>query len=128
MVAQRFKLLLLLLVSSCSVADDFENIDIEIENGLSSCVTIDNVKRLENAILPSASFNLAVNKTISHCGCKSALASFIVYAVEEDYRSYIIGGKVGFRASAIKNVPLSAEETLVKDRNLAITFSCAQPD
>jgi hypothetical protein len=126
MAAQKFKLIVVFLVSSCAVAGNLDNI--KINNQLSTCASFANAEISKEGAIPIFSFDLEVHKPIAECGCKSALGSYAVYSSSEEYKAYIIGGKVGFVASSRKHIPLSAEHNLIKKRELIVEFSCAQPD
>lgn len=126
MAAQKYKFIFVFLVSSCAVANDSDSIN--INNQLSSCITVTNTAVSENSEIPVLSFDLKVDKPISECGCKSALGAYTVYTIYGDYKSYILGGKIGFIASSHKLLPLSAEKRLINKKKLAIELSCAQPD
>lgn len=126
MVEQKFKLIVVFLVSSCAVAGNLGNI--KINNQLAACASFANTEVSKEGAVPIFSFDLEVHKPIAECGCKSALGSYAVYSSSEEYKSYIIGGKVGFVASSRKYIPLSAEQNLIKNHELIIEFSCAQPD
>lgn len=126
MVVRKFNLILIILASSCAVANDSGAI--KINNQLSACISVTNKAITKEGIISVFSFDLEVDKPIAECGCKSALGSYAVYTATKGYTSYIIGGKVGFVTSARKYLPLSAEENLINKRELIIKFNCAQPD
>ena len=126
MLVQRCVFVFTFLVSSCAVASDSNAI--RIGNQLSACTAITNTEISAESGIPVLLFDLRVNKPIAECGCKSALASYAVYASTDEYMSYILGGKIGFMASARKLLPLSAEQKLINKRELVIEFSCARPD
>jgi hypothetical protein len=126
MVVRNFNLILIILVSSCAIANESDVI--RINNQLSACISVANKAITKEGIISVFSFDLEVEKPIAECGCKSALGSYAVYSSTKDYTSYIIGGKVGFMTSARKYLPLSVEENLINKRELIIEFSCAQPN
>jgi hypothetical protein len=126
MVVRKYKFIFVFLVSSCAVANDSDSIN--ISNRLSSCVTVTNTAVSSDSGIPIFSFDLKVGKPISECGCKSALASYAVYTSSGEYKSYVLGGKIGFIASSHKLLPLSAEKILINKKKLVIELSCAQPD
>lgn len=126
MAARRFNLVTALFISSCAVASDQESI--EVNNKLSKCISIVKTEVSRESEIPALSFELEVHKPIAECGCKSALGSYSVYSSNEGYRSYIIGGKIGFLTSSHKQLPLSAERNLINKKELVVEFSCAQPD
>ncbi|MEJ2669743.1 MAG: DUF2195 family protein [Gammaproteobacteria bacterium] len=131
MAAQKFRFIVVFLLSSCAMASNVDNINlenIEIDNQLSECASFGNTAISTDGAVPIFSFDLEVHKPIAECGCKSALGSYAVYTSSEGYKSYIIGGKVGFLASEKKYLPLSAEQNLIKKRKLIVKFSCAQTD
>jgi hypothetical protein len=126
MVVRNFNLILIIIVSSCAVANDSDAI--KINNQLSACISVANKTIIKEGVISVFSFDLEVKRPIAECGCKSALGSYAVYSSTKDYTSYIIGGKVGFMTSARKYLPLSVEGNLINKRELIIEFSCAQPD
>jgi hypothetical protein len=126
MAARKYKFIFVFLVSSCAVANDSDSIN--ISNQLSSCITATNTAVTEDSEIPIFSFDLKMDKPISECGCKSALAAYTIYTISGDHKSYILGGKVGFIASSRKFLPLSAEKKLIHKKKLVIELSCAQPD
>jgi hypothetical protein len=126
MVVRNFNLILIIIVSSCAVANDSDAI--KINNQLSACISVANKTIIKEGVISVFSFDLEVKRPIAECGCKSALGSYAVYSSTKDYTSYIIGGKVGFMTSVRKYLPLSVEDNLINKRELIIEFSCAQPD
>lgn len=126
MAARKYRFIFVFLVSSCAVANDSGSIN--ISNQLSSCITVTNAAVSEDSEIPVFSFDLKVDNPISECGCKSALGAYTVYTISGDFKSYILGGKVGFIASSHKLLPLSAEKKLINKKKLVIELSCAQPD
>jgi hypothetical protein len=127
MAVRKFKFMLFLLLSSSSAtASDSDNV--KIENNLSACISISDVKKNTEEEIPVISFYLHVNKSIAECGCKSALGAYTVLSQLAGYNSYILGGKVGLSESGHKQVPLSAEHNLVDKKMLVVGFSCAQAD
>jgi hypothetical protein len=120
MAAQKFNLIVVFLVSSCAVAGNVDNIN--LNNQLSACTSLANTEISKEGEIPIFSFDLEVHKPIAECGCKSALGSYAVYTSSEEYKSYIIGGKIGFVASSRKYVPLSAEKNLIQKRELIVEF------
>jgi len=101
---------------------------VNIDNQLSECIIPTNIKISKEAKIPILSFYLKVNGSIAECGCKSALGAYTVFAQMEDYKSYVIGGKVAFVKSEYKYLPLSAEQGLIDKKKLILSLSCAQPD
>jgi hypothetical protein len=126
MVVRIFNLILIVLVSSCAIANESDVI--KINNQLSACISVANKAITKEGMISVFSFDLEVEKPIAECGCKSTLGSYAVYSSTKDYASYIIGGKVGFMTSARKYLPLSVEESLINKGELIIEFSCARPD
>lgn len=126
MAVRKFKFIFLLLVSSCVTASDTGSVN--IDNQLSECIIPTDIKMSSEAKIPILSFYLQMNGSLAKCGCKSALGAYTVFAEMEDYKSYVIGGKVAFAKSEYKYLPLSAEHSLVDKKKLIVSLSCAQPD
>lgn len=126
MAARKYKCIFVFLASSCAVANDSDSM--HIGNQLSSCIAVTNAAVSEDSEIPVFSFDLKVDKPIYECGCKSTLGAYAVYTISGDFKSYILGGKVGFIASSHKLLPLSAEKKLINKKKLVIELSCAQPD
>lgn len=126
MAALKFSFILLLSVVSCATASGLEPVN--FNNQLSACVEINGMKITTEGRIPVLSFDLKMNKPISECGCKSALGAYTVFSKMEEYQSYIIGGKVAFKTSEHKYLPLSAEQSLIDKKLLEVNLSCAQPD
>ena len=129
MAVQKFKYIILLLMCSCASANSVDIVNtVKIDNQLSQCITATHIKIDKEGKIPILSFDLRIDKDIAECGCKSALGSYTVYTQMDGYKSYIIGGKVGFVKSGKKSLPLSSEQKLIGKRELIVGFSCAQPD
>ncbi|THB62952.1 MAG: DUF2195 family protein [Gammaproteobacteria bacterium] len=119
-------LMFVFFASSCAAAKQPDKI--EINNNLSACTYITNTKISTENDIPLLSFDLKIDKPISECGCKSAQGAYTVYTYTENYKSYILGGKIVLMASKHKSLPLSADKNLIDNRKLIIEFSCSQPD
>lgn len=126
MAAQRFKLIFILLVSSCAAANDLDAI--KINNHLSACTAISKTEISTKNEIPVLRFDLEVKKPIAECGCKSALGYYTVHTANEAYKSYVLGGKIGLMTSGRKALPLAAEPRLINKKKLVVDISCAQPD
>ena len=126
MAERKFNLISLLLLTSCATAH--ETPQVTINNHLKTCVDISALEVRAQGDIPTASFDLKKNKSIAECGCKSALGTFTVFVVKEDYKSHLLSGKVALMKSGKKVLPLSAEKNLLKSGKLEIDFSCALPD
>lgn len=127
MVARKPEFALLLFLASCASADGG---DIpELENHVSACVTLSGIeKRTGQGGLEVLGLRVDITRSLAECGCKSALGTYTVFAKMDGYRSYIIGGKLVLAQSGTKLLPLSADPDLIRNKPLAISFSCAQPD
>lgn len=126
MAGRRFSLVFILLISACATANGSRHIT--VQSDLAECATIENKKILKKGAFPVLSYDLKVHKSIAECGCKSALGVYSVYYLGDGFKSHIMSGKVGFLDSSPKEVPLSAEERLISNRDLIVEFSCALPD
>lgn len=126
MTERKFSCILLLLLTSCAMAN--EPPQVIINNQLKACVNISVPEVSAQGSIPTVSFDLNINKPISECGCKSALGSFRVFSSTEGYKSYLLSGKVALVKPERKVLPLSAAQNLVKSGKLEIDFSCALPD
>ena len=126
MAERKFNLILLLLLTSCATAH--ESPQVTINNHLNACAEIGALEVSAQGNIPTVSFDLKINTPIAECGCKSALGTFTVFAVKEDYKSHLLSGKVALMKSGTKVLPLSAEKNLLNSGKLEIDFSCALPD
>jgi hypothetical protein len=118
-------LLFFLVLSSVIVSSSHA---MTIRNHLSACISVTNTKISTDGYIPVVSFDLGIHKPLAYCGCKSALGNYSVYSSIEDNQFYIIGGKINFLIPEQKRLPLSAEKNLIKEGELIVEFSCAQPD
>lgn len=126
MAGRKFSFILLLALTSCATAN--ESPQVNINNQLKACADISALEVSAQGKIPTLSFDLKLNKPISECGCKSALGTFTVFSLKEDYKSYLLSGKVALMKSERKSLPLSAEQNLIQSGKVTVDFSCALPD
>lgn len=101
---------------------------VSINNLLANCSEITNTKILNDGNMPVLSFDLILKDSIGDCGCKSALGSFMVNATREDYRSFLMAGKINFLNDGKKYLPLATDSKLIGSSTIEIQFGCASPD
>jgi hypothetical protein len=114
------------MTSTCVIANT--NYKIELDNQLSKCMLIENEKSFNLSKTPFIKIKYKKISSTANCGCKSALSAYYVYAKNNNYQSFLIGGKLIFNKSGIQNLPLAVEDNIIAGRTIQIIFSCARPD
>ncbi|WP_223670574.1 DUF2195 family protein [Kangiella shandongensis] len=113
------------LSSSTLVAEqNLQNkINVTFNNNLQECVSIPrhSIQRTADKLLLSVDYK--TQQVIGHCSCKSALAHYKVSAHNKE----LTAGLVEFRNDEELTIPLPYSDSLLRDKQVEITFSCSQP-
>ena len=127
MAALKYSSILLLLVTSCALAEDPRKVN--IENHLFKCVKLTKTERIVDSGAPFLNIEYSLISSTGDCGCKSAVNSFNSYAVVDDTQTHLLGGKFIFLETNNIKLPIAAQDQVIgNDAKIKLVFSCAQPD
>lgn len=114
----------------CSCASIAKAIDykIEIDNQLGQCIAISNANIEVFNEIPMLKLKYKELKLTADCGCKSAISSYYVYSMHEQYNSFLIGGKVSFNKGGEILLPAATSSSIIGSNKIKVNVSCASPD
>ena len=126
MAARKYSFLVVFMATSCAVASS--QYSVEVENHLSQCIEIESTETYNQNNKPYAKIKYREISSIANCGCKSALSSYSVHAVDKEYQSFLMGGKFSFYKTESLTLPLAVDHRIIGNRPIRISLSCASPD
>jgi hypothetical protein len=126
MAVLKFSILAIFLLASCASAENLNKVT--FNNQLNNCISISNKTITNENLIPIVCFDLNIIKPIGECGCKSALGSYTVFLNNDDYKSFILGGKVILLKSGKKYLPITSEKSLINNKDILINISCSTPE
>lgn len=112
---------------SAGQAASGDAVEIDLQNGLSSCVDLKpgQVKRQANIVSFDARFNL--HQSIGLCGCMSALVNFTASVDVNGIRQKLQQGIISLAREGDKTLILASDQNLIAGQDVRVELSCAGP-
>lgn len=112
---------------SAGQAASGDAVEIDLQNGLSSCVDLKpgQVKRQANIVSFDARFNL--HQSIGMCGCMSALVNFTASVDVNGIRQKLQQGIISLAREGDRTLILASDQNLIAGQDVLVELSCAGP-
>lgn len=118
--------LILFFTSNCAYAD--KKAEIIIENSLESCISVKQLKPIFEKNIPFVKVHYEMKKSVSDCGCKSALLSYSTKVILDGYESSLLSGKFILPKNGTFELPIATSKKLISNNKIKIRLSCSFPD
>ena len=113
-------------ISGCAYATN--STQVSINSSLNNCISINKYEAVMDGGIPMLRLVFETRKSISECGCKSALSLYSSYVKLDGYESSLISGKFMFPGNGALEFPIATSNKLIGKNNVRINISCALPD
>lgn len=115
------------LIASASLAYESQADPVIFQNELSGCLTIKMTKMSTDSNIVFANVAIILQKSISECGCKSALATYTSSVSRDGAQQTLQQGLLGLKSGGDKTLVLATEPALVASKQIKVGLACAAP-
>ena len=100
---------------------------VTIDNNLTNCIRIANTNIIYSGDIPFLDISHEQIKTLSACGCKSAITEYKSYLLMDGYDSQLLVAKFSF-GSNYSQIPIASHKKMIGDYGVLVSFNCSIPD